>query len=383
MTFKNTLAVTTALSAVALLAANAALAAEKPKLRIDGYQEVYFGIGDQDVKSYNVGNSGTPVYGSGKNFNSGFAIANYGEIHVKADGATDSGMKWGVKFEMAVDDAQGDGKTGADEAGIYMSGSWGKLEIGNDDGAADKMAIGGTDLNTIGSNVIGAFFGPRGSNKLRAEDQTNVVEGSDNTKVTYYTPRVSGFQAGVSYAPKSSAQGTQLQTESGEGSGGDWEAGLSYKGKAGDAKFEIALVATEAQSANSSSGSATRYNADGKGIGATVEVGAFSVAGGYSVNNNWRQSNSEQTAWSLGAGYNGGKWSVAVVYVDQELKINNSALKDESSNLSLQAGYNLGGGLTTALGVYALEMKSTSSAGVTTKIGDTSPGVIAKIEARF
>jgi len=368
MTFKKTLAVTTALSAVALLAANAAVAAEKPKLRIDGYQEVYFGVGD--VSNNGFTNAGTPVYASGKTTDAAFTILNYGEIRLRADGATDSGMKWGVKFEMAVDDSAT--KTGADEAGIYMSGSWGKLEIGNDDGAADKMQIGGTNLNTIGSNIIGAFFGPRGSNSLRAEDQTNLAEGADNTKVTYYTPRVSGFQAGFSYAPRADATGTTVDDTSNTGSGGNWEAGLSYAGKAGDAKFEIAAVATEGKTERSTE------NTKGRGIGGSVEVGAFSVAAGYSSNDNWRKANSEQKAWSLGAGYNGGKWSVAVVYVDQELKVNSNTNKDESTNLSLQAGYNLGGGLSTALGIYALEMKSNG-----TRRNETSPGVIAKIEARF
>ena len=369
MTFKKTLAVTTALSAVALLAANAAVAAEKPKLRIDGYQEVYFGVGD--VSNQGFTNAGTPVYASGKTTDAAFTILNYGEITVKADGATDSGMKFGVKFEMAVDDSAT--KTGADEAGIYMSGSWGKLEIGNDDGAADKMQVQASGLNTIGSNVIGAFFGPRGSNSMRAEDNTNVVEASDNTKVTYYTPRVSGFQAGLSYAPRAAAQGTTASTDTSvTGSGGNWEAGLSYKGKAGDAKFEIAAVATEGKTERSTE------NTTGRGIGAEVEVGAFTVAAGYSVNDNWRKANSEQKAWSVGGSYNGGKWSVAVVYIDQELKVNSSTNKDESTNLSLQAGYNLGGGLSTALGIYALEMKSNG-----TRRNETSPGVIAKITAKF
>jgi len=369
MTFKNTLAVTTALSAVALLATNAALAAEKPKVSLSGYQEVYFGVGD--VSNAGKTNAGTPVYASGKTTDAAFTILNYGEIHVKADGVTDSGMKFGVKFEMAVDDSAT--KTGADEAGIYMSGSWGKLEIGNDDGAADKMQIGGTNLNTIGSNVVGAFFGPRGTNKLRIEDHTNVAEGSDNTKVTYYTPRVSGFQAGLSYAPRANAQGTTASTDTTlTGSGGNYEAGLSYKGKAGDAKFEIAAVATEGKTEHST------VNTKGRSIGAEVETGAFTVAGGYAINDDWRKSGSEQKAWSLGAGYNGGKWSVALVYVDQELKVDNSTSKDESTQLTLQAGYNLGGGLNTALGIYKLEMKSNSA-----RLNETSPGVIAKIEAKF
>ena len=369
MTFTKTLAVTTALSAVALLSAQAAVAAEKPKLKFGGYQEVYFGAGDVTA---GTANSGTPTYKGSKFEDGQFGIVTYGELKFSATGKTDSGMKWGAVYELALDDAQSNGKAGADEAGIYMSGSWGKLEIGNNDGAADKMQIdGGLELNTIGSNVIGAFFKTRGSNSLRGEDGINVGENSDETKLTYYTPRVSGFQAGVSYGPNAGAKGTNADID-GNGKGqGFWEAGVTYKGKTASMKYEVAAVATHIYDGDDD------FGGDGWGIGGTIESGAFSASAGYSENSDWRKNNSDQTAWSVGAGYNGGAWTAALVYVDSELDVDNSTNEDEFNSLSLQLGYNLGGGLTTALGIYDMEVKSNGAT-----VNDVT-GVIAKIGANF
>jgi hypothetical protein len=369
MTFKKTLAVTTALSAVALLSAHAAVAAEAPKLKFGGYQEVYFGAGDVTA---GTSNSGTPTYKGSKIEDGQFGIVTYGELKFEAKGKTDSGMKWGAKYELALDDAQSDGKAGADEAGIYMSGSWGRLEIGNNDGAADKMQIdGGLEFNTIGSNVIGAFFETRGSNSLRGEDGINVGENSDETKLVYYTPRVSGFQAGISWGPNASAKGTNADID-GNGKGqGFWEAGVSYKGKAGGMKYEVAGVATHQYDADDD------FGGDGWGIGATVHNGPFGFAAGYSKNEDWRKNGSEQTAWSVGANYSAGAMTAALVYVDSELDVDSSTNKDEFNSLSLQIGYNLGGGLTTAVGIYDLQVKSNGS-----NVNEAT-GVIAKIGANF
>jgi predicted porin len=366
MTFKKTLAVTTALSAVALLTATAANAAEKPKLKIGGYQEFYFGVGDVTAGTTN---SGTPVYAGGETPNGAATLLTYGEIQTKASGMTDAGMKWLIKFELSIDDSQN--RFGGDEAGIALSGSWGKLEIGNDDGAADKMQNdGGIEFYTIGSNVTGAFYRTRGSNGLRGEDGINVGENSDSTKLTYYTPRVSGFQGGISYLPRSQAAGSEADKGGGTDIQGAWEAGVGYKGKFSGVSVDVAGVATHMVQSNGRDG-------DGWGLGATVGFGAFSVAAGYSENNDWRAATSDQTAWSIGGEYNAGRWTAALVYVDSDLKVNNSTNKDEFQSTSLQLGYNLGGGLTTALGLYDFTIKSNGA-----KLNDAQ-GVIASLVGKF
>src|SRR5918994_3162688 len=75
------------------------------------------------------------------------------EIVVRADGKADNGLLYGAKIELQ-NSTGGSGATGVgtDEASVYLGGSWGRLELGDFDGAADTLAIyspqtGGIDGN--------------------------------------------------------------------------------------------------------------------------------------------------------------------------------------------------------------------------------------------
>ncbi|HEX9771613.1 MAG TPA: hypothetical protein VGA50_20765, partial [Kiloniellales bacterium] len=60
MDFRKSLVMSTALTAVGALAAGQAWAAEKPKLSISGYYDIFMGISDQDDTGANV--TGTPTF---------------------------------------------------------------------------------------------------------------------------------------------------------------------------------------------------------------------------------------------------------------------------------------------------------------------------------
>ncbi len=366
MNFTKSLAYSTALCAVGMLAANAAVAAEKPKLKISGYQETYMGAGSVTTGTTS---SGTPTY-TGGIVDGAFTLLQYGEIRFTATGTTDQGMKWGVYFESTQDDASGTGKKakgGSDEANLFLQGSWGKMEIGGQDGASDKMRESAKNLDLVGSNVLAAFVQNTGD-KLRGSDFDNNQESSDDSKFTYYTPRVSGFQGGVSYIP---SMGTKGSKPSGSTTGGE-EAGLTYKGKAGSTKFTAALVY------GNNGKSATGKTLDGWEFGGTVGFGAITLAAGYSDNNNWRVDASDQKAWSVGANYNGGKWEVSLVHLHSKLSRDAGGADDKYNQTELQGAYNLGGGLTAALGLYHFKMDARTSTN-----DNKGNAAIAKINAKF
>src|SRR3954454_21941686 len=64
------------------------------------------------------------------------------EIVVRADGKADNGLLYGAKIELQ-NSTGGSGATGVgtDEASVYLGGTWGRLELGDFDGAADTMKI--------------------------------------------------------------------------------------------------------------------------------------------------------------------------------------------------------------------------------------------------
>ena len=91
-----------------------------------------------------------------------------------------------------------------DESYLFFKGDWGTVEIGDNDGAMSTMtysgekALSGTGGFDGGAtknvNVADAFGAPTGPSTVGAT--------SDDSKITYYTPDLSGFQLGVSYTPR-------------------------------------------------------------------------------------------------------------------------------------------------------------------------------------
>src|SRR3954454_3643245 len=62
------------------------------------------------------------------------------EIVVRADGKADNGLLYGAKIELQNNQSPGSG-IGTDEASVYLGGTWGRLELGDFDGASDTLAI--------------------------------------------------------------------------------------------------------------------------------------------------------------------------------------------------------------------------------------------------
>ena len=96
---------------------------------------------------------------------------------------------------------------GVDEASVYVGGTWGRIELGDFDGAADTLAIyapvvgieqiDGDAYDFLAVEQDGFSYGsqPIGS-------MVQAPDSGDSTKIMYLTPRFAGIQAGISYATK-------------------------------------------------------------------------------------------------------------------------------------------------------------------------------------
>src|SRR5690349_7522255 len=63
------------------------------------------------------------------------------EIVVRADGKADNGLLYGAKIELQNSTPNPGTGVGTDEASVYLGGTWGRLELGDFDGAADTLKI--------------------------------------------------------------------------------------------------------------------------------------------------------------------------------------------------------------------------------------------------
>ena len=367
MDFKKALIASSAIVAVGGLGMATADAAKKPKLKVSGYYEIFAGIADADREGNTV--DGTPTY-QGDKFNEegNFAIVHYGEIRFKASGKTDSGMKWGVYFESVMDDSDADGggeKLSTDETNLWLSGSWGKLLLGGQDGASDTQYKGAVKLAHINPNMLDLYADTQSSEGGRgfAREKMSIGDSGDATKITYYTPRISGFQAGYSWIPereaKGSVSGSLCDSRSAH------EFAVSYKGKVGGGKLHATLGGT-IQSGDTADNTGELDTSNfGWRTGVKYSQGPWTVAAGYKDAGDRRRFDQTggETGWDVGAAYRGGRWEVSLLHIHIDAEDNDGDV--EWDHTMLTGAYNLGGGLalSASLNMFDLDAPSDSDGG--------------------
>ena len=175
---KKILIASSALVAVAFV--GQAQASEPIKLSVGGYMNQWAGFADQEVGDRNN------------------AFQSDTEIHFKGSTTLDNGIEVGAVVAL-------EGETSSDqidEQYLYVSGNFGRIEMGKNDSAADSMQI------------VAPAVGPVGVNDGDLDIWVNsylidtTVPNGDQNRVTYFTPSFSGFRAGVSFADDSGKNGS-------------------------------------------------------------------------------------------------------------------------------------------------------------------------------
>jgi outer membrane protein OmpU len=391
MDFKKALVATSAICAVGALGTAPADAASKPKLGISGSYEIFAGWAAGDRTGSTV--DGTPVYqGDSSQLEGKFNIVHYGEIRFKASGKTDAGMKWGVYFEDVQDDADadcaGDGSCGTgaekqstDEANIWFSGSWGKVELGGQDGPADRMYRGAEKLVHQTPALLDLFADTQTSEGGRgfAREKMNIKDTADATKITYYTPRISGFQAGYSWIPELDSKGSVAGSDTGGDADPAHEFGLSWRGKVGPGRIRAEGGATIMPGDEPDGPATFEDNNFGWRVGVTYSQGPWTIAAGYKDAGEWARfdEDGDNTGWDVGVAYNGGRWEVALIHIQTEAE--DSGGDYEWDHTMLTAAYNFGGGLTGNIALHMFDLDAPQDSDG----GNDGTAIILGIGAKF
>lgn len=349
---KKILLGTTAIVAAGMIAAPSVDAAEKLKVSVGGYMEQWFGYTTTDDQS-------SADY-------QGFGINSDTEIHFKGMTTLDNGISVGVNVQLEGNSNRGDQ---IDESYLIVKGNFGEINLGSENSALYKMNYGPSDYgiginsgdnsrwvpNTIGAS--GGFYGtPFGS--------TNVEPNStgDSEKLTYYTPRVEGFQLGVSYIPDSGQDDYGTFDRTSEVSDG-YAIAANFK-----RDFDGFNVGLSAGYGAFTDGVAGAEDPSAYSFGATAGFGGFSLGGAYAASEG-TTSGDEETGYTLGAAYATGPWGVSVNWFHGESDAINTAgvitNDGEHDSYSLNGKYALGPGVTAAatLGYTELTTDNTASIG--------------------
>jgi hypothetical protein len=192
---KKQLLTTTSLVAAGVLAISGAAIAGKPKLTVGGNTHQIIGVGEND-SAFDATN-GARV---------GFDQHSDTEIHFKGSVTLDNGIRITTRTELEGNSAGGSGAgDNIDENWMRISGGFGEIRLGSHDLAAQAMTTGFYGSYSTNVGLSSAFDTTDWINGPGATHVAGIIQrvdiSSDSEGATYYTPRMSGFQAGVSYMP--------------------------------------------------------------------------------------------------------------------------------------------------------------------------------------
>lgn len=310
--------------------------AETPTVTVGGIINAQAGYSDQD----NAFEAGTRHQG----------FRNDTEVHINVEGKSDLGFAYGATIELEADvtaDARSEGLN-ADKTFIWIEPAYGRFELGNNAGAEQEMVVNAASIARATGGIDGDdefYITSSGSTgaatflihpDLPTADTGGIAE--DATKITFYTPKFSGFQLGLSFTPDE-GDGGQFATRS--ETSGDFEnvlaAGLSYANEWDGISVAAALVGEAGDSE-----SAFTEDLGAWQLGASISYSGFSLAGSYG---DWNESGMaagsslDTDFWTLGGAYVWDAAGVSVTYFDSERGA------DDYESVVIGADYTLAAGL--------------------------------------
>jgi predicted porin len=311
-------------------------------------------------------------------------------VDIVASGTLDNGLVAGAALKVQLGDDEGNALNTGDDATFsevytFLEGGFGRVELGATDGAAFKMHYtspwfvpgNGVDSpNIYNMNNGGVTFSSRTS--------TFSLLAEDDNKISYFTPRLAGFQLGASFTPDTAndpvANGfgvsrTNSSTED------VFEIAANYAGELGGVSVgaDVFYVTGEAALVGAD---------DPEEVGAGLSLGfaGFTLGGAYtSVENVVAGTQStvtvasrgnETDTWTVGLAYGTGPWTVGVAYLESEAENNLGADIGSNSFLQVGGGYSLGAGVDLGLDVQFIEDQAGAAA---REVESTSAGIVLAI----
>ena len=209
-----------------------AMAADMLSVGVGGYMEQWFGYADRDDGA-----------------KGGFKNDSDAEIYFTGSLESDMGLTFGVDVQLEANNGPKEythpvsgthnnptGSTNIDESFAWVSGDFGRLEMGARDGihARTHVAIQDVGVGLNGGDtqvwIPGGYFDTSGW----------WVGMGDNKNLIYITPRVQGLQAGVSYGVDAGDENKWAGAPVGDDNS-TWSGGLNFQQNIGDTSFSFSV----------------------------------------------------------------------------------------------------------------------------------------------
>jgi hypothetical protein len=279
-----------------------------------------------------------------------FDIKREAEIFFTGQTKLDNGLTVGVDVQLEAESCSDQ----IDESYIWFQGRWGRLILGSENSAGYLLAVGPPTADNRFDSLDPDFRlynrgATAGDPRIASTGFQSVpdvwvpVTSGDSEKITYLSPSIAGFRAGISFTPDNSEEGTQGgQVESKGGSFAgmpldntptQWSnlvsVGVAYDGKLGPVdlqaggSYEIGF--REGDETQTVGGFTSRYgNRNAYSGGINVGYAGVKLGGAYFVDDNGIDctfvggvcsGGGTQRSWGLGLTYTLGPLTLGTSYL--------------------------------------------------------------------
>ena len=318
---KKILLGSTALVAAGMMAAPAVQAEDPIQLSVGGFMEQYFGYGSSDIDDRDH-----------------FDQKSDSEIIFSGSTTLDNGIQFGVNVQL-------EGNTSSDqidESYAFIEGDFGRILLGSENSAGYIMHVAAPNVG-IGINSGdqgdwvpidsdgGLFRAPLGATSLEN------AAVNDANRLTYFTPRFSGLQGGISYTPDAGEDDNTQPDENAEYHDGI-DVGVNFTESFGG--FDVEAYGRYGIASNDATG-----GDDPSVFGAGLAVGfaGFTVGGSYAQQED--AGANEGLGFDIGASYGTGPWGVSLTYFYGEAEGSAGSGDEELQTIEAAASYALGPGI--------------------------------------
>jgi predicted porin len=343
---KKSLLATTAIAALGAVAV-ATPASAKFEVGVSGYMEQWFGYSDN--KESTVADSDS------------FDQISDNEFNIDFKQTLDNGLEIGGQIQ--VEGQQTGGET--DEQFLFMNGSFGRIEIGTDNGVGYRMHYGVKSMGIGIDEGDWTSWIPGTDTESRATSIGSGIENDEN-KITYFSPRINGFQFGATYIPE---MDVNTQTPSAGGTEADTVRDHAYSVAVNyNTSFDMVSVMVSAAYQNAGSGVAGDH--DGYNAGINLGFGGFTASLAYGEENDQSAAQDEVSIFGASLGYSVGPAGVSLAYLRGEDSTDNF----KQNAIEVGTHYIMGPGVTAKGSLYYADSKT---AGANTADGIAVVGGLA------
>jgi outer membrane protein OmpU len=252
------------------------------------------------------------------------------EIHFLPSITLDNGIKIGANVQL-------EGNTSSDqidESYMFINGSFGEVLLGSTNSAGNKMTVVAPDVTFLEVNsgsltMFIPFSGSAGGVSVgddffRGTLGTTFLENvanNDAQRITYFTPRFSGFQVGASYA-RDGRQDSSGPVDRDSELSDIFDVGANYVQSFGD--MDVALSGRWGI-ANDNSGADPQVWS----VGANIGFSGFTIGGSYGEQNGSSSQRLNGEAWDAGVSYETGPWGFSFTYMHGKNQDNENGPNDD------------------------------------------------------